>query len=218
MAGRNSKLHFFINVVTVPEYRTFDDMPDRQKAAWEDMCKRSENGFDMDYKKAGIIPEFGKIACLSYSIYEYNDEIKSYYFNHEADILYSFSDVLSNLKNVVFVGHNIRSFDIPFIAKRYVINSMVIPQQLAIACDYRRGGYVIDVSDVWKFGGRTYVPLENIASALDVQGHKYDMNGSMIYDVYYNDRDIERIVKYSEDKLLSAMLVFYRINKSLSYE
>lgn len=200
---------FFINIVSVSEYFDYTQMPEAKRSVFDEFMKSVGDSFD--YKKAGIIPEFGKVIVISYA-FDGDDVIKSLAGHNEPDILVGFSDVLNNCRDVIFVGHNIKSFDIPFLLKRYIINSIEPPDALKMCSYYKKNHPVIDVSDMWKFCGRTYVPLDNIAVSLGFDSYKKIMRGSDVFDTYYLSNDLEKIVAYSEEKLYSSILSYYRIN------
>ena len=58
-----------------------------------------------------------------------------------------------------------------------------------------------------------------MAHVLGIPSPKEDIDGSMVRDVYYEDNDLERIVKYCERDVVTVAQVFLRLrNEGLLQE
>ena len=65
--------------------------------------------------------------------------------------------------------------------------------------------------ELWKFGEyRHTVSLALLAEIFDIPTPKDDIDGSMVASVYWNDKDIKRIVSYCEKDVLSVARVMMR--------
>lgn len=51
------------------------------------------------------------------------------------------------------LGHNLKGFDIPFLAKRYLAHSMKVPEQLCVAGKKPWEVTALDTMELMKFGG-----------------------------------------------------------------
>ena len=50
-----------------------------------------------------------------------------------------------------------------------------------------------------------------MAHILGIPSPKEDMDGSMVRDVYYKDKDLDRIIKYCELDVITLAQVFLRL-------
>ena len=67
--------------------------------------------------------------------------------------------------------------------------------------------------DLWKFGDiKAYTSLVLIAAALGIPTPKDDIDGSMVWSVYWKDNDLERIRTYCQKDVatLSRLLLRYK--------
>jgi hypothetical protein len=66
--------------------------------------------------------------------------------------------------------------------------------------------------ELWKFGDfRNYTSLRLLAQVLGVPSPKVDLDGSMVSSVYYQEKDLERIVRYCELDVITTARVFLRM-------
>ena len=110
-----------------------------------------------------------------------------------------------------FAGHNIREFDIPYICRRLLINNMELPPYLQLHAAKPWEIDMIDTLQWWKFGDyKNYISLNLLANVLNVPTSKGDMDGSKVRDVYYNEKDIERISAYCEKDVIVVANIILR--------
>jgi hypothetical protein len=82
--------------------------------------------------------------------------------------------------------------------------------------------------ELWKFGDwKSYTSLNLLAHVFKVPSPKGDIDGSKIYDVYYKEKDLPRIVDYCEKDVVTLAQVYLRMrglpivkeeNISIKYE
>lgn len=105
------------------------------------------------------------------------------------------------LDNIVWIGHNIVRFDIPYLYHRSVVNG--IRPALRIPVDAKPwSGDVFDTCLRWKLNSSASGSQQAIATALGIQT-KTIMHGSEVYDFYkagkldvikdYNAEDVETV-------------------------
>jgi DNA polymerase III epsilon subunit-like protein len=93
-------------------------------------------------------------------------------------------------------GHNAKEFDIPFLARRMIINQIPIPDKLNLF-GKTMGDSTFDTLELWKFGDyKHYTSLKLMCKVLGILSH-IDIDGRV-----YVDKDIDRIVTYCEKILL----------------
>jgi DNA polymerase elongation subunit (family B) len=177
--------------------------------------KEDESPADV-YQRAGIYAEFGKIVCISIGGIQ-NGESGKKFWSHsfagadEKKLLNEFAEVLNKPKNKnkYLCGHNIKEFDVPFIARRMLINGIKLPDALNIKKPWEVN--FIDTLDLWKFGDyKHYTSLNLLTNIFGIPSPKDDIDGSEVARVFYEENDIERIAAYCEKDVLATAQLFLR--------
>ena len=209
----------FLDIETVPQERSFDDVPESMKGLWDKKSKyfRSDEESAGDvYQRAGIYAEFGKIVCISVGfIVVSGDERtlreKSYAGHDEKALLNDFAAMLNKNSRKFLCGHNIKEFDIPYIARRMLINGITLPSSLNIAGKKPWEVNFIDTLELWKFGDfKHYTSLNLLTNIFNIPSPKDDIDGSEVAGVYYEENDVERIARYCEKDVLATTQLFLR--------
>jgi predicted PolB exonuclease-like 3'-5' exonuclease len=212
----------FLDIETVPQASSLEKLDPSLQVLWDKKSKlfRSpEQSAEEVYEKAGIYSEFGKIICISVGFINekdpFNFRIKSFYGDDEKRLLSEFSDVLLKFsksgKETLLCAHNGREFDFPYIARRMIINRLIIPEILDNAGKKPWEIKLLDTMDLWKFGDyKNYTSLDLLTSVLAIPSPKDDIDGSMVAGLYYEEKDIARIVKYCEKDVLSIARILVR--------
>jgi hypothetical protein len=69
-----------------------------------------------------------------------------------------------------------------------------------------------DTMEMWKFGDyKHFTSLSLLATIFGIPSPKDDMDGSMVGNVYWKDKDLERIAKYCLQDVYTTMRVFLRL-------
>ena len=221
----------FLDIETVPVAQSFDDLGQAMKNLWEKKSKQfrtPDQSPDDVYGRAGIYSEFGKIICISVGLIKeknpYRLRLKSFYGDDEKLLLSDFSSMLSRFsktnQEAILCAHNGKEFDYPYIARRMIINGLIIPELLDNSGKKPWEVRLLDTMDLWKFGDyKNYTSLELLTSVLGIPTPKDDIDGSMVAGVYYADKDIERIVRYCEKDVIAITQVLLRfVNEPLVSE
>jgi uncharacterized protein YprB with RNaseH-like and TPR domain len=166
-----------------------------------------------------IYSEFGKIICISVGLIKeknpFSFRLKSFYGDDEKTLLSEFSAMLSKFvktnTDALLCAHNGKEFDYPYIARRMIINGLVIPGILDNAGKKPWEIKLLDTMDLWKFGDyKNYTSLDLLTSVLGIPTPKDDIDGSMVSGIYYDEKNIERIVRYCEKDVLAVARVLMR--------
>lgn len=212
----------FIDVETVSQKAIFSDLDSLSAQMYSDKeSRRKEENVTIDQHyqdRAAILAEFGKIICVSIGIItEVNGErtirIKSFFGEDEKALLNDFFQVLTKMSNktVIFCGHNIKEFDIPYICRRAVINHLDLPNALEIQGKKPWEVNFADTMEMWKFGDyKSYISLKLLAHILEVPTPKDDIDGSMVGRVYWEEKDLERIRIYCQKDVLTVAQIMLR--------
>jgi 3'-5' exonuclease len=211
----------FLDIETVPATSSYTMLDQSFQALWE---KKSRQFRDEDqsaeevYERAGIYAEFGKIICISVGLIKektpFSFRIKSFYGDDEKTLLSEFSAMLNKFsknREALLCAHNGKEFDYPYIARRMIINSMIIPDILDNAGKKPWEVKLLDTLDLWKFGDyKSYTSLDLLTTTLNIPSPKDDIDGSMVAGIYHNEHDIKRIAKYCEKDVLAVAQVLLR--------
>jgi 3'-5' exonuclease len=216
-----------LDIETVPQYQSFNDLPELWKELWADRISKTmpEKNLpaEMYEQKAGIQAEFGKIICISTGFF-YHDtggrlcfRLKSYAQKEEKKLLKEFLHTLETAyeKNPMFqfAGHNIKEFDIPWICRRLLINQLPLPSFLQLSGKKPWETNMVDTMQLWKFGDyKNYSSLKVIAASLGIDTPKDDIDGSKVKDVYYKEKNLQRIVDYCQKDVVAAAQIILRFN------
>ncbi|NIJ43936.1 hypothetical protein FHR24_000375 [Wenyingzhuangia heitensis] len=208
----------FLDIETVPLYATFNQAPELEQElfAAKTTYKRGEEYTPEEfYDRAGIWAEFGKIVCISVG-YFVNQQLRitSFASDNEKELLTEFKNLLEsyfNKPNHILCGHNAKEFDFPFIARRMIILDIALPNSLNLAGKKPWEIPHLDTLEMWKFGDyKHYTSLKLLTYILGVPSPKGDIDGSQVGNVYYNDKDLPRIVRYCEQDVLALARVYLR--------
>ncbi|MES2004105.1 MAG: ribonuclease H-like domain-containing protein [Bacteroidota bacterium] len=212
-----------LDIETVPGFPSFADMDSGWQSLFLDKIAKTvpehTDSEEIYRKKAGILAEFGKIICISTAFfYEEADghmalKMKSIYGNNEVEILSIFTDLCNKMqqhhRHFQFGGHNIKEFDIPYICRRLLINGLPLPECLQLHDKKPWEVKMFDTLNWWKFGdNKNYVSLHLLAMVLGIPSSKSDIDGSMVQDVYYKEKNLPRIVVYCQrDVVVTANII-----------
>jgi hypothetical protein len=191
------------------------------KVHWEKKSKqfRNEGQTAEDvYERAGIYAEFGKIICISVGLIKekepFSFRLKSFFGDDEKELLSEFSSMLNKFsknREALICAHNGKEFDYPYLARRMIINRLIIPEILDNAGRKPWEVKLLDTLDLWKFGDyKSYTSLDLLTTTLNIPSPKDDIDGSMVAGIYYNEHDIRRIAKYCEKDVLAVARVLFR--------
>ncbi|MCL3778989.1 3'-5' exonuclease [Prolixibacteraceae bacterium JC049] len=223
----NAEDVLFIDVETVPQYELFEDMPERFQKLWEKkaqfLTKEDETPADI-YQRAGIYSEFGKIICISAGFIvqkegERQFRVKSYYGDDEKQVLSEFNNMLTRFMSSPrkrVCGHNALEFDIPYIARRTVINGLELPNILDIAGakPWEIKDIFLDTMQLWKFGDyKHYTSLDLLCAIFNIPTPKDDIDGSEVAAVYYQENDLDRIARYCEKDVFATAQLLLRYKR-----
>jgi DNA polymerase elongation subunit (family B) len=211
----------FLDIETVPQEKSFDDINETMQALWDKKSKyfRKDDETPADvYQRAGIYAEFGKIVCISIGGIQMEEDGKTFWSHSfagsdEKQLLEDFAAILNKPKNKrkYLCGHNIKEFDVPFIARRMLINGIKLPDSLNIAGKKPWEVNFIDTLDLWKFGDyKHYTSLNLLTNIFGIPSPKDDIDGSEVARVFYEENDIERIAVYCEKDVLATAQLFLR--------
>ena len=222
----------FLDIETVPQCPDFQRIDETTQYLWEQkaapMCKDGQTPGTV-YERAGIYAEFGKIVCISVGfVYDLADRqlafrLKSCFSDDEPELLRNFSEVINLFRkqhfNMMLCAHNGKEFDFPYIARRMLINGIALPAVLDSAGKKPWEVSFLDTMELWRFGDyKNYTSLKLLTHIFGIPSPKDDLDGSQVASVYWQDKDLPRIVRYCEKDVLAIaqLLLRYKGMKMIS--
>jgi predicted PolB exonuclease-like 3'-5' exonuclease len=214
----------FIDIETAPQKPEFSELADHFKVLWDKKSGffRDENQNAADvYDRAGIYAEFGKIICISAGvIIQKNGEryyrVKSFHDPEEKKLLLDFNAMLEKFMSnpgKKLCAHNGQEFDYPYIARRTLINGLRLPKILDVsgAKPWEIKDRLMDTLQMWKFGDyKNYTSLDLLCAVFNIPTPKDDIDGSQVARIYYQEGDIDRIIRYCEKDTLALANLMLR--------
>ena len=215
----------FLDIETVPQYESYQELPEEWKALWDIKAgylirNKEVESVETIYPKAGIYAEFGKIICISCGFIQGSGEhkrmiLKSFYGDNESILLFEFSEMLrkwSAGEQRYLCAHNGKEFDFPYLCRRMIIHGMKLPSVLNLSGKKPWEIPHIDTMELWKFGEyKNFISLNLLAHALGVPTPKDDIDGSQVGEVYWAQRDLLRIVTYCQKDVVTVAQVYLRL-------
>jgi len=214
----------FLDIETVPEVETFDELSEEKKRLYDQKTaytRAADVSAKARYKQAGIWAEFGKIICISVGYFvkkahELHFRVTSF-SGDEYTILQQFKTLLEthfNTPNHVLCAHNGKEFDFPYIARRMIIHTISLPNKLNLFGKKPWEVPHLDTLELWKFGDyKHYTSLKLLTHILGIPSPKQDIEGSQVAHVYYNEHDLDRIVRYCERDTIAIAQLVLRFNQ-----
>src|SRR5690606_28477932 len=203
-----------IDIETVAQFQNFDEIPEGLKDHWERKSTFITNNMDGNpdpnllYKdKAGIYAEYGKIICIGIGYFNFIKEnvyelrMKYIVEDNEKKLLKTFNNLLEKFAtkkhSILFCGHNIKEFDIPYICRRMLINEISLPPYLQLSGKKPWEIKHYDTLELWRFGDyKQFVALDVLAQIFNIPSPKSDIAGKDVNHVYWETRDLKRIGNY----------------------
>lgn len=212
----------FLDIETVPEAQDFDDLTAEKQALW---AKKSQYQRKEDfspkafYPRAGIWAEFGKIICISVGHFMLEADSKKFrittFTGKEKTLLLEFKELLDkhfNGRRHLLSAHNGKEFDFPFIARRMLIHKIELPSKLNLFGKKPWEIPHLDTLELWKFGDyKHYTSLKLMTNVLGIPSPKDDIDGSEIFQVFYEEKDLQRIIDYCQKDTLAVAQILLRL-------
>lgn len=142
------------------------DIEDSTYLSWAN--KKGSMTPEEAYSKAGLHAEYGMICGLSAYWVDFTDEDFKYSeamtatasdSESEEKLLLDFKELLD--EKVSLVGHNLKDFIVPFLAKRYLGNGLRVPRQIFSTIQVLKPSY--DIMKLLACGGVSVMSLRAAA-------------------------------------------------------
>jgi 3'-5' exonuclease len=221
---------FYLDIETIPQHPSYQDLPEKLRELWDHKASflkhEPEENAESLYERAGIYAEFGKIICISLGFLKGNPQrwefrVKSLQGHDEEKILLEFNKILEDYfdpSQNFLCAHNGKEFDYPYIARRCLINGITLPSALEIAGKKPwETEHLMDTMQLWRFGDyKSFTSLNLLCEIFKIPTPKDDISGKDIAQVYWEEKNLKRIVSYCEKDVIAMARLFFRF-KGLPY-
>jgi 3'-5' exonuclease len=215
----------FLDIETVSQQPSFEHLTEDWKFLWKRKAgvllrNKEEETPEGIYGRAGIYAEFGKIICISCGVLQGPPAdrkiiLKSFYGDDEKQVLQEFTDMVVKWgmgHTKYLCAHNGREFDFPYLCRRMVVHHIIIPPILHLAGKKPWEVNHLDTMELWKFGDfKSYTSLNLLAFTLGIATPKDDIDGSMVGETYWQEKDLARIVTYCQKDVVTVAQVYLRM-------
>ena len=216
-----------IDIETASVYEEYTEMDERMQALWDKKATYMQNPDEyapekLYFDKGAIYAEFGKVICISVGVFTKEDNqslglrIKSFALETEEETLLAFKNLIEtkfDQRQLRMVAHNGKEFDFPYLCRRMLVNGIEIPEALDLRDKKPWEINHVDTMELWKFGDRkNFTSLELLATLFGIETSKDDIDGSRVNEVYYKEKDLERISKYCQRDVMVTAQVFLKLN------
>lgn len=206
----------YLDIETAPLVYRYTELDEATKTFWN--LKWRYNA-DLDpekqYEKAGIYAEFARVVCICVGFFNGAEfHLKSFSALDEKVLLSEFAEFVSKHYSgprQMLCAHNGKEFDFPFLCRRMIINRLTIPETLQIAGKKPWEVKHLDTMELWKFGDyKSYTSLNLLAHVLGIPTPKDEIDGSMVAKTYYEEKDLEKIVRYCYKDVITVARIVQR--------
>ena len=212
----------FLDIETVPEAVDFNDLTEEKKQLWElksQYQRKDDFTAEEFYDRAGIWAEFGKIICISVGYFVLKGDLRNFrvtsFHGNEKQVLKDFKSLLEthfNQPQHLLCAHNGKEFDFPYISRRMIIHGLQIPSKLNLMGKKPWEVPHLDTMELWRFGDyKHFTSLKLLTNVLNIPSPKDDIDGSMVRDVYYRDKNIDKIITYCEKDVVAVAQILLRL-------
>lgn len=179
-----------IDIETVPR----PGIMDTWYPSWAASHNKGETPEEQEHQ-ACLYPEFGMVCAVALHVVGTDTRFSMVAANEdgERELLYELGSYLDN--NNALVGHNIKGFDIPFLAKRYLAHKLPLPQALRLGGKKPWGVPHLDTMELMKFGGWTPMSLRSACLLLNIGDPKSEGDGSKVWEMFKAGK-LDEIRKY----------------------
>lgn len=215
----------FLDIETVACTDSYVSLDERLKVQWarkagflrqRDNSQTDEQLFN---ERAGIYAEFGKIVVIAMGKIGENElgekTLKTKYFAHhdEKQLLLEFKAALEKMDQSILklCAHNGKEFDFPYLCRRMLIHGITLPSVLNMSGKKSWEVPFLDTMEMWKFGDyKHYTSLDLLTTIFNIPSSKGDMDGSRVNDVYYIEKNLDKIATYCVGDVVAIAQLYLR--------
>jgi len=205
----------YVDIETVPLVYQYEDLSPETQYHWDRKWLSRDIDPFIHYEKAGIYAEFAKVICIGYGYHTPQGFVCGCISGErEEQVLRDFNQVLIDLQRqqaLLLCAHNGKEFDFPFMARRYLVNHLSLPDVLQLQGKKPWEVRHLDTLELWKFGDyKSYSSLDLVAHVFGIPSPKSDLDGSKVAATFYEQKDLPRIARYCRQDVITLARVHAR--------
>lgn len=212
----------FLDIETVSQVEDFNKLAENWQYLWDGKTQyqRKDDTPEEYYpKRAAVMAEFGKVICISCGFFKEIDghrtfRVRSFYGDDEKKVLEDFAEMLVKHfdRDFLLCAHNGKEFDFPYLSRRMIVHGIHLPNSLNTSGLKPWEVPHLDTMEMWKFGDwKSYTSIKLLSALLDIPTPKDDIDGSMVGEVYWKEKNLERIVTYCQKDAVTVARVFLKM-------
>jgi len=170
-----------------------------------------EDPNDVYLNKSPLIPEFGRVVCVSMARVTKNDEIKMMSVCNEDEeyIIKQTQKSLMNVSNNSLLGLSgfyIKGFDIPWLNRKMLKYGYIIPKIIKTHSVKPWEMNVADLAEVWKsLGTLEIVSFDEMLYTLGIDSPKDIMAGKDVHKYFWKTKELDKIQTYCEGDVMGCI-------------
>lgn len=219
----------FLDIETVSCTQDFSMMSLEMQALWIRKAQLLHRSHDVDHVKefkerGAIYSEFGRIIVIAIGYVRADEDnkwelkVKALLDEEEEDLLNHFKDLVEKFDQdeLIFCGHNIKEFDLPYLCRRMIVNKINLPVCLNSSGKKPWEIRHLDTMEMWSFGDRkNFTSLHLLSTILGIKSSKEIMEGSEVHGRFYDENNMESIANYCRGDVSVVAQIYFRMRNSL---
>lgn len=167
--------------------------------------------------QAALFADFGRVVCISIGFYDGKEfRLKTFNDFDEKELINNFYTTLDSFEASksfeldYLCGHNIKQFDIPYVAKRGMINNIPVHSMLDTSGEKPwTMDWLLDTKELWQMGSFDRTSLVCLTDALGIASPKQDLQGKDVPKYFWDNPEghIQRISDYCERDVVAVFKV-----------
>jgi 3'-5' exonuclease len=178
-------------------------------AAWE--RDRKPALVEEAFARGGLSATTGRICCIGLV---HGTSEQTFCGDDEAELIHLAYEYLNGLGDVItYVGHNLQSFDLPFLRMRSIVHRRKPPLSLRKAFNARpwEDQVVGDTMLLWSHDRDKRISLDRLCRLLGIESPKADgVDGSQVWPLWQAG-ERQRIADYCLRDCRAALAVYNRV-------
>lgn len=170
---------------------------------------------------AGLYAELSQVICIVFGYICPTDPsgFKTFaiYGGDEVKVLEDSRKIFDTFysQGYYMIGWNSATCDVPFTAKRYILNGLKVPDIINEYGVKPWETWNLDAMNLWKFGDYKRTSLEMVCAAFGVNCKTDDIGGDNMYTYDIKDMPWNELVHYCTEDVVSLYQVTKRIVQQL---
>ncbi len=203
---------FVVNIETAPRPGIMDTF----YPVWASDKYPGKEGQELE-DMAALHAEFGMICAISFSDV-FTDAPPRVFtagsVDEEAEMLKEVIKIFDDAKNTL-IGHNIKGFDIPYLAKRYIAQLRYLPNTLNLAGKKPWEIPHKDTMEILRFGGGPSMSLRSTCLMLGIPEPKGSACGSEVPQLFREGK-LDIIGEYCASGVVATRELVHKLTEAMA--